>query len=198
MTCIGCGHEPRTKAFTATCNGMRLDYCCQHGRLFAFWVALCKYDETELQGQIASEARQTEYKAMAASGPYKSKGTGYVTNERSGWDLFMMGPSNPIAKGFGGGWSGGYAARGARRNYALSFQSTDKETDAAIGMILNVLIELLPVRHDINKQTPPALQAMIQLSLLLDKVADMLRNDSLRMSVIEPPSTMTSSNSSRD
>ena len=49
MTCVGCGQEPRTKRYTATCNGMRLDWCCQHGRLFAFWVALCKYDEAELQ-----------------------------------------------------------------------------------------------------------------------------------------------------
>ena len=180
MTCIGCGHEPRTKRYTATCNGMRLDYCCQQGRLFAFWVALCKYDETELQGQIASEANVTKYQAKAASGPNKSKGTGYAAPEMPSWDLFTMGPYNPFAMGFGGGWSGGYAARGQRKNHALSFQSTDKQTDAAIGMILNVIIELLPLRHDIKKKTPPALQAMIQLSLLLDKVADMLRNDSLR------------------
>lgn len=54
-TCIGCGREPRTKKFTATCKGMNLDWCCQQGRLFAFWVALCKYDETELQGRCSAK-----------------------------------------------------------------------------------------------------------------------------------------------
>ena len=184
MTCVGCGLEPRTKTYTASCNGMRLDWCCQHGRLFAFWVALCKYDEAELQGQMASEAKLAEQKAKAAGGLNKSKGTGYVTRRdvQAGpsWELFMMGGKAPFTAALGGGWSGGYAARGGSRNYALSFHSTDKETDAAIGMILNVIIELLPVGNDIKKKVPPALQAMIQLSILLDKVADMLRNDYLR------------------
>ena len=176
-TCIGCGREPRTGRFTSTCNGLKLDWCCEDGRLFAFWVALCKYDEIELQQQMESAANLA---AHSARGPPISKGTGYAGKQ--GWGLLAMAPQNSNGMALGGGWSGGRMARGQQMNHALNFQQADEKTDPLIGYILSLIIELLPIPLDDGPKlrAPPALRAMIQLSLLVDKVADMLRNDSLR------------------
>lgn len=178
-TCIGCGNGIRTKKFTAVgTNGFKLDWCCEDGRLFAFWVALCKYDELELQQQMQSAATVA---AHAAQGHSKSKGTGYTSSERPSIFDLMAQPSYSMA--IGGGWSGGHIVRGHRTNHSLNFQQSDEKTDPTIAYILSVIIELFPLPADegkSKKRVPPAQHAMIQLSLLLDKVAGMLRNDSLR------------------
>ena len=169
--------------FTKTCNGLKLDWCCEDGRLFAFWVALCKYDETELQQQLDSAAKLAAHKSSnAARVPLASKGTGYATPNVGGWGLLAMDAQNPYSMAFGGGWSGGHIAHGPRMNHTLNFQQADEKTDPVISTILGLIIELLPIPADDGPKirAPPTLRAMIQLSLLLDKVADMLRNDSLR------------------
>lgn len=177
MTCVGCGKKPRMEKFTGTCHGLNLDWCCESGRLFAFWVALCKYDEMELQLQMESAVKLA---AHAAKGPSNSTGIGYGTDVRGPWGALTTGPQGYYQVSVGGGWSGGHMARGPRVNHTLNFQQADDKTDPVINTILSLIIELLPVDDRSKIQAPKALRAMIQLSLLSDKVADLLRNDSLR------------------
>jgi hypothetical protein len=177
MTCVGCGKKPRMEKFTSTCHGLHLDWCCESGRLFAFWVALCKYDEMELQLQMESAVKLA---AHAAKGPSTSTGIGYGTTARGTWGALTMSPQDYYGASIGGGWSGGRMARGPRVNHTLNFQQADDKTDPVINTILSLIIELLPVDERSKIQAPKALRAMIQLSLLSDKVADLLRNDSLR------------------
>ena len=176
-TCVGCGQKPRTGQFTGDYKGLKLDWCCENGRLFAFWVALCKYDELELQQQMDSTAKLA---AHTARGPSGSNGTGYVTltAKNVSWGALAMASSSDP---FVGGWSGGQMSRGRGAKHTLNFQQADEKTDPMIALILGLIIELLPnLDEGSKKRIPKALRAMIQLSLLMDKVADMLRNDSLR------------------
>jgi len=177
MTCVGCGKKPRMEKFTRNCHGLNLDWCCESGRLFAFWVALCKYDEMELQLQMESAVKLA---AHAAKRPSTSTGTGYGTTPGGTWGALTMSPQDYYGPPIAGGWSGGRMARGPRVNHTLNFQQADDKTDPIINTILSLIIELLPVDDSSRIQAPKALRAMIQLSLLSDKVADLLRNDSLR------------------
>lgn len=170
------------KTFTADRNGLKLDWCCEDGRLFAFWVALCKYDEMELQNQMDSAAKLA---AHSSKGPPASNGTGYAPKRADGapnWDFLALEMLNLDSPGYGGGWSGGFMVPSSHAGFALDFQQADAKTDPEIGMILSLIIQLLPVPIDDGPKmrVPSALRAMIELSLLSDKVADMLRNDSIR------------------
>lgn len=163
--------------FTSTCQGLNLDWCCESGRLFAFWVALCKYDEMELQQQMKSAAKLA---AHAAKGPSISTGTGFVVSQEGHWGALAMSAPHSYGLPIGGGWMGGRMSHGPRINHALNFHQADEKTDPIINTILSLINELLPVNEEAKIKAPRVLRAMIQLSLLSDKVADMLRNDSLR------------------
>ncbi|KAF3491950.1 uncharacterized protein GIQ15_01467 [Arthroderma uncinatum] len=59
----------------------------------------------------------------------------------------------------------------------LQFQGADKKTDEFVGKVFDFVSELIP--GPANKNLPPELHGMLRLGLLLDKVAELLRNDSL-------------------
>ncbi|KAL8992908.1 MAG: hypothetical protein Q9169_006750 [Polycauliona sp. 2 TL-2023] len=63
---------------------------------------------------------------------------------------------------------------------ALDFKQADAKTDGMTAWVLGMLILLLPKKEERAKKVSPALASMIELSLLQDRTAELLRNDSLQ------------------
>ncbi|KAM5500811.1 putative E2 ubiquitin-conjugating enzyme [Microsporum canis] len=59
----------------------------------------------------------------------------------------------------------------------LRFRGSDEREDEFVGKVFDFVGRMIP--GPANKNLPSELHAMLQLGLLLDKVADLLRNDSL-------------------
>lgn len=158
-TCLGCGKKPYLCKNTANVSGLKLDWCCSAGREFALWVVLCKYDNEELKMQLQS-ARN-----VAANNPRNntpSKGTGYGADYALGHSALPFDELNPYA---------------TKTTAASNFRHAGDKTDDMTGNMLALAIQLLPTEH---QSASPALCAMIQFSLLQDKVGSLLRNDSVR------------------
>lgn len=156
LTCMGCGGKPRMGVFTGNIDGFHLDWCCESGRLFALWNLLCRFDDIELAKQERSR-RQVELSSREPTNTptsTKKKGTGYGV--------------------------GGYFFDFFESYKTLHFEQADSKTDVHIQQMLALMTELLPRCGDKNKAAPPALGSMIELSLVQDRVAEFLRNDSLQ------------------
>lgn len=141
--------------FTGKINGFHLDWCCESGRLFALWSFLCEFDNLELAEQERSrhQVEQSSRHHTNGSSSTKDKGVGY--DKDRDWGPF------PFKK-------------------KIYFEQADSKTDASTKEMLALIIELLPRRSDKSKAAPPALGAMIELSLVQDRIAELLRNDSLQ------------------
>lgn len=162
MTCVGCAQKPRTGKHIAEFDGEVVDWCCSNGRLFAIWILLSKYDKMELEVQ----ARSAE-KSSATSKQYtedNSKGTGYGKDR----DYSSFETGDPSSAFFGGH---------DRGHKALNFKQADDKTDKLTMKILGLVTALLPSK---DREASSALGAMIELSLVHDKTAQLLRNDSLK------------------
>ena len=167
-TCLGCGEKPRAGKYSGSANNIELEWCCSAGAVFAVWVVLSKYDEEELKIQsrgVKNKAATTPYKGTTNGFPQRqSKGTGY------GRGLPSCGIGGPFSMAFFGG-------RGRQIASPLNFSQIGEKTDGTTRETLALVTALVP--HE-GKKAIPALRAMIQLSLLQDKVGMLLRNDSLR------------------
>lgn len=159
LTCLGCGEKPRMGKFTGKIDGFHLDWCCESGRLFALWSLLCEFDNMELteqersRHQVQQSLRQPTSKAKSS----KTKGAGSNSNPQDNYRAYYNSPTQ-----------------------RLVFNQADSKTDASIKQMLALFIELLPRRSDESKAVPPALSSMIELSLIQDRIAEFLRNDSLQ------------------
>ncbi|KAL8639540.1 MAG: hypothetical protein Q9228_003433 [Teloschistes exilis] len=166
-TYLGCAMKPRLgdARFMAQYEGVKLDWCCSKGGVFVAWVVLCEYDNMELLLQARSLKNQAaikQYPKQTAPGG----GTGYSSGFTSMTGLFPF----PVNQGF----------RRPGGAQALNFRQADQETDGLTKWILGMLIEILPKRNETNKKINLALPSMIELSLLQDRTAELLRNDSLQ------------------
>ena len=154
-TCVGCEDKPRTGKYTAIAkikHGMKLDWCCSGGQVFALWVVLCRYDEEELR------MRSESAKVLASRKPTKStsQGTGYGGN--GSYPLF-----------------GSFFSPSPRNS--IGQRQRREATDDSTRDIFSLVVELLPREP---KTCIDALCAMLELNLLQDKAGSLLRNDSLR------------------
>ncbi|KAG7005154.1 polyamine transporter tpo5 [Physcia stellaris] len=159
QTCVGCGKKPGLGKNTADVNGVKIDWCCSAGRDFALWVVLCKYDKQELKVQFQS-ARNVA--ASVSGNKMPSKGTGYGAGYGLGHPAFSYDMPDFYA---------------VQTTAPLNFRQAGDKTDDMTGNMLALAIQLLPAEH---RTASPAICAMIQLSLLQDKVGSLLRNDSVR------------------
>ena len=154
-TCVGCEDKPRMGKYIAIANikhGMKLDWCCSGGQVFALWVVLCRYDREELR--MRSESEQ----ALAARKPTrkKSQGTGY-----GGYGSYPF--------------FGSFLPPGRRDS--IGQRQRRELTDDSTRDMFSLVVELLPKEP---KTFIDALCAMLELNLMQDKAGSLLRNDSLR------------------
>ncbi|KAL8732561.1 MAG: hypothetical protein Q9181_003916 [Wetmoreana brouardii] len=164
-TCLGCAEKPRRgdPKYMSKRKDLTLDWCCNKGGVFVAWVLLCEYDNMELYLQAKGLENQDVMKQR-----YGHKGKGGGTGYGGGFGYY----------GFPMGGYGGYGRPGARQ--AFNFKQADSETDGSTQWILAMLIELLPTRNETSRKISPALSSTIELSLLQDRTAELLRNDSLQ------------------
>lgn len=156
-TCVGCEDKPRMGKYTAIAkikHGMKLDWCCSGGQVFALWVVLCQYDTEELRMRSESE------KVLAARRPQRStsQGTGYRSHYARS-DRFF----------------GKFSSPGPRNS--IGQRQRREPTDDSTRDMFSLVVELLPREP---KTFVDALCAMLELNLLQDKAGSLLRNDSLR------------------
>ena len=157
MTCLGCAQEPRIGRFIVKFDDETLDYCCSNGRLFAVWVLLSKYDSIESRIQ----AKGTEQASRSADPT--SKGTGHTKPfqlQLTNYDDFFRGYTQTQSY-----------------SQTPNFKQADDKTDDITRKIIGLVTKLLPSKDKIAK---PALCAMIELSLMYDRAAQLLHNDSLQ------------------
>jgi len=177
-TCLGCGEKPRVGSNASQLEGLTLDWCCDYGRLFAIWLFLARYDQVELQIQ----AKQAEKMAEAQRGAKRSRET---HGKGVGYAEYSMADQHEMLRAL---WSQqltpGRMTFTGSGPLMMDFRSADEKTDDLLRQILTFLRVLLPSvsakeGSKLDKTPPKALKSMLQLSLLLDKLAELLRNDSI-------------------
>ncbi|KAL8754575.1 MAG: hypothetical protein Q9199_004241 [Rusavskia elegans] len=164
-TCLGCADEPQTgsQKYMGEYEGMELDWCCNKGAAFVAWVLLSWYDHMELNLQARSQ------QSLPTAKRDRKNGVGFGANIRN----------QPGA--MEGDWvNGRYEYRVPGLKQALNFKQVDSKTDGVTSWVFGMLIELLPKKQETTKKVSPALASMIELSLLQDRTAQLLRNDSLQ------------------
>ncbi|KAL8804570.1 MAG: hypothetical protein Q9182_002485 [Xanthomendoza sp. 2 TL-2023] len=148
-------------------EGTKLDWCCTHGGVFVAWIVLCQYDHMELDLQTRSLHSQATARRQATQYS-RADGVGFGAR-----DLMVARPQVQWVNGKAQyKWSG--------LSQALDFKQVDTETDDLTRWVFGMLIALLPKRQETTKKVPAALPSMIELSLLQDRTAQLLRNDSLQ------------------
>ncbi|KAI9700118.1 MAG: hypothetical protein M1836_002652 [Candelina mexicana] len=180
-TCLGCGKAPKLGINKATSAGKVLDWCCDGGKLFAIWLFLARYDELELDTQAATaKAVEDSQKKARKYGTDPSKGAGYSSFKLASMEYINWAVGQRVALGLNTHDPGSYGV-----SNSFNFKSSDLKTDKFVKMISGFLYHLLPNENHKTSKTsfetnpPSALKAMLQLSLLLDKLAQLLRNDSI-------------------
>ena len=155
QTCAGCGRKPMMGSKSVMIDkesGISVSACCEDGKLFSAWILLSAFDEVELAVQ-----GQTSQKSRGRSRPSAGKGTGYGSYR-----------DNPTFDG------------SSTRTYwiaePIQYDGNDGKDDKPLGDILKILLPLLPS----SKSNPaPELFAMLRLSLLVDRLAALIVNDSI-------------------
>lgn len=175
LTCLGCGEEPaRREGKVREVDGYYLDWCCRDGRLFGIWILLARFDQVELHAQASSAASVAALGSGSGSGCGGGgggrKGIGYGGRETEYYDPYGQ-------FRFGGGMGGMGPPMAGGLTAPLDFQASETKTDGLLGTILELISEMVPGRA--NRNLPPELHGMLQLGLLVDKVAELMRNDSL-------------------
>lgn len=141
-----------------------MSWCCSRGRLFIIWIMLCGFDQVYCDRKLreASTSGQTASK-------FAKNGVGYTV-------------------GFGGGMyglhgrqRGGSAGQDAQKEQAESAERMSDHFDEAVFSSLAVLCP--SPHHDRDKSSfdvhpPRAVTSMLVHSKILDKPAELLRNDS--------------------
>ncbi|KAF2102034.1 hypothetical protein NA57DRAFT_53968 [Rhizodiscina lignyota] len=167
FTCIGCG----------TRNGPRpvCDKGCVEGGLFVVWVFLCGFDHLGGKTMTEAEVRQRQTSLRPRD---TAKGTGYDTRSNAVASL----PPPP--------YTGFYAqpnltlpeSRNIARRAVPRTDAVERDIDFSYEKIMRGLTMVLPAldRNSAFDRAPPrTLAAMILRCSILDKAAELLRNDSI-------------------
>ncbi|KAH9868593.1 hypothetical protein J1614_007665 [Plenodomus biglobosus] len=142
-----------------------MSWCCSRGRLFLVWIMLCGFDQVYCvrQRREASTGGQT-------GRTFAGGGVGYTEDYHHSMFMFpdrRMGASEP---------------RDGKKEKA---ESAERKSDRFDGAVFSSLAVLCPSPHhdrdsssfDVNP--PRAVTSMLVHSKILDRAAELLRNDSL-------------------
>jgi hypothetical protein len=182
---MGCGAKSigEKSASQVEVQGTQVSWCCSRGRLFLVWVALCGFDQ-----HFCSEKREaTKIGKTRINRPPSDTGVGYggyggVSGLMLSTPPFGMGPLSGYGYGPGGGYGRFGQSDAAIDANKQKAQNAQEISDNFTAMLLGLLAELLP---SLDKQTtfdmspPEAVTSMLLHSKILNKAAELLRNDSL-------------------
>ena len=172
-TCIAC--PGKGESTVSDMNGIKVSWCCSRGRLFIIWVLLCGFDQVYCDRK-RREASTSGANRSASSG----SGVGYGHGFGSWVDNQPFGnlPSGPMRRGL--------APEDGRKAKA---ENAEKRTDRFDMMVFAFLARLCPspgndqdssmLLSSFDVRPPKAVVSMLVNSKILDKAAELLRNDSL-------------------
>ena len=169
--CAGCqkthtGASSKLKAL----GSVSVDYCCNKGLVFILWALLCGLDGVTSNEEVQQSMMEPQNPYGEIGGPY---GMGMA------WGL-PGGPAGVSGKAKGTGYGGTDTF-----NEILSIKATEMalrntpedQKDGIIGDVLAVVTQIL---SDTDGPTIPLILVFLQASTVLDKVAELLRNDSIK------------------
>ncbi|KAE8449676.1 hypothetical protein EG329_007451 [Mollisiaceae sp. DMI_Dod_QoI] len=151
-TCFGCRGKPTLGKNTTTTPIASINHCCNQGRLFGIWILLARFDEVELQLQ----AKAAETARKNASRIRRDTGIGYSHDNSRPFFDWNSSPSDP--------------------------RQQDDLTDKLFTHLVQLLAAFLPdfrLDSSFDRHPPPELFSLFRLSLLVDRVAALIRNDSI-------------------
>ena len=154
-TCIACFGRSGVATTEKDVEGKKLSWCCSRGRLFITWILLCGFDQ-EYCSRKRREASTTGTNSQTRSG----SGVGYMQN---------YGSKRPEVDD-------------GKKAKALS---AEQRSDRFDQIVFSILALLCPSpHHDVDSSSfdinpPKAVVSMLSHSKILDKAAELLRNDSL-------------------
>ncbi|KAF1958938.1 hypothetical protein CC80DRAFT_468788 [Byssothecium circinans] len=159
-TCIACFEKSGGNATETTVQAIRVKWCCSRGRLFMIWVTLCGFDQA-----YSSAKRREASTTSRAPCTEKRSGVGYDTGAYDGYRSYV----GPLYD---------ENAEETRRKA----QKTERAADSFDGSIFALLARMLPspdgnTNFDIDP--PEVVTSMLMNSKILNKAAELLRNDSL-------------------
>jgi hypothetical protein len=164
--CVGCGRQPDLSGNNIFTPVGVVNHCCQEGKIFGFWLLLTRCDDEELARKKASSEKkpQLKFNQPGASG---SSGIGYTSNGDSYWNTY-----DP--------WNGYGGAASSQTLMNASKDQDEESPDVLMATILKLLIAFLP---DAAEESAPSAAAealsLLRLSFLFDRVAELIRNDSI-------------------
>ncbi|CAO2657500.1 Nn.00g036260.m01.CDS01 [Neocucurbitaria sp. VM-36] len=176
VTCIAC--SAKTSPTVIDVNGIKVSWCCSRGRLFVIWVLLCGYDQEYCNRKRRETATNCRTRNVSSGG-----GVGYSSWSDRGGDFFDG--------GFGGGDPYGQMQKKDAPGIAqkAKAESAEKKSDRFDTTIFSILATLCPSPgNDSNDEVPlssfdvrppKAVVSMLVNSKILNKAAELLRNDSL-------------------
>lgn len=154
-------------------EGAKLNWCCSRGRLFVIWILLCGFDTKYCRANQRDAATTSSVRSHTQA---PNKDTGYDSGGLEDW----------------GGMFGGYIHMHAtpRANNddvgeKMRADGAEKAADQFHKLIFSFLTTLLPSPDARASDTsfddapPVALVSILLNSKILDKAAELLRNDSL-------------------
>jgi baculoviral IAP repeat-containing protein 6 len=153
-TCAGCGKSPNTM-ITAMITGAETVWCCDRGRLFIIWALLSSPTLTQ---PVVKNRPITRSHSTSASSARKN---------------------NSQLPGIGYGDSG--SRRRGAKDVAIQISEKDS-TDDEVTTTLSILSSLLPSwekSSPFDHNPPEELIHMIRRSVVLERVSELLRNDSI-------------------
>ncbi|KAI9776997.1 MAG: hypothetical protein M1839_009141 [Geoglossum umbratile] len=166
LTCLGCGQKPRVGVNSEKTRHGVADWCCDGGRLVAIWIMMASYDDIHLDTEEVVRSRRSEGSSNSGG-----KGVGYA-----GEDERDFNPWVPIYDSFSG------LSNSKAYTRPVKYKQADSMTDEVLEKIIFFICALLPTPSGSSEfdQSPPlTLHALFQLGFLLDKIAELLRNDSI-------------------
>ncbi|KAI9774956.1 MAG: hypothetical protein M1840_000172 [Geoglossum simile] len=170
-TCLGCGKKPTVGVNTRKIKHGVADWCCDGGRLVGIWILMARYDELHLEmEELVSSNRSGGSHQRRSS--VEGKGIGYGKDD----GVYLENPWVPIYDDTYG------LMRGTTATKAIKFKQSDSMIDGVLERTLCFICELMPIqdqRSEFDKSPPIAVRALFRLGLLLDKIAELLRNDSI-------------------
>ncbi|KAF2467196.1 uncharacterized protein BDR25DRAFT_395341 [Lindgomyces ingoldianus] len=181
-TCVGCNSKPSGKNFPTQTNvqGTQLSWCCSHGRLFLVWVTLCGMDQQYCSEKLREAAKTGTRRVGSSSYSHHDTGIGYGGG-RPGEDLAYANSMKPIMYTSGPGHQF-LQPKPAQDAGKMKAQNAQQVSDSFIHMVLGFLVELLPSldrQSSFDMDPPEAVVSMLLNSKILNKAAELLRNDSL-------------------
>jgi hypothetical protein len=160
VTCLACSEAAR-KGKPYKINDHYMSWCCLDGRILTIWMMLCRFDKIELELRRSNQQpKQSIQGRISGSTSSGVSGVGYAAPTSDPWWMMTGGawtPSDDIP--------------------VVRLKKEDSCLEEFISWIMDMLNFTLPGSK--VKDLPTVLVAMLELSLVIDKAAELLRNDSL-------------------